>query len=843
MFSNHLEEYAQNTLKKRMHLLGAVGEEIVKKIEEQEKEKRVLLNFLYGTMPIRDIGEYSFSLFLEFVNHALMLRQTIEWCKRLPEDLFLHYVLYHRINSENIVSCRPFFYHQIIERIKGKDIEEAVLEVNYWCAQNASYEASDNRTASPITVYKSGKGRCGEESTFTVTALRSVGIPARQVYTPRWAHCDDNHAWVEVFIEGTWKFLGACEPEEVLNKGWFLGASSRALLIHGRTFGNYFKDTLEEEIGKEDLLHYMNNTSLYAKTKYLAIKVVDRNGKPLEGAKVIVQILNMAEFSAGATLLTNQDGTTGLTIGLGDIFVRGIKGNYFNEVLISVEEQDEVVLQLANQETDLQWRTDVWEEFEVHAPLDYPMHKVILTKEQKEINRIKLKNANRIREERIQSYYVPDCAQEGTKDAEILKASKGNFDEIYKFLQGSNHNMRMALLESLTIKDYKDAKADVLEEHLEYAAAFAGEDGFEEWILCPRIYLEELTCYRAYIQEFFTESQKNSFVKDPFNIWNYIKTTISYNSEEDYAALYSTPTGCLKLKQGNPLSQRILFVAICRTLGIPARLNKVTLEAEWKQGDVILPVETEASSKSCLKGNRGTLRLLVENGELWNYYQTWTIGKWEENQFRTLDFDKIRFSDNCLNLELEGGMYRLITTSRTPSGNQYAAKRCFVLEGGMEEEIHLSLHQSKLEDLLVNNEIGDFDLENSVHEKYAVRKIVEGRTNILAFLEEGAEPTEHVLNEMLECQEELRNTSAQILFIVKEEESLQNPTIAKTLQAIPNIQVYYDDFSENVELIARRMYVDPEKLPLLLVTKEGMNGIYACSGYNVGSIGLIRGMI
>ncbi len=70
-------------------------------------------------------------------------------------------------------------------------------------------------------------GRCGEESTFLVAALRSVGIPARQVYTPRWAHTDDNHAWVEAWADGKWYFLGACEPEPVLNLGWFNAPASR----------------------------------------------------------------------------------------------------------------------------------------------------------------------------------------------------------------------------------------------------------------------------------------------------------------------------------------------------------------------------------------------------------------------------------------------------------------------------------------------------------------------------------------------------------------------------------------------------------------------------------------
>jgi len=39
----------------------------------------------------------------------------------------------------------------------------------------------------------------------------------------------------------------------------------------------------------------------------------------------------------------------------------------------------------------------------------------------------------------------------------------------------------------------------------------------------------------------------------------------------------------------------------------------------------------------------------------------------------------------------------------------------------------------------------------------------------------------------------------------------------------------------DTELLGRRMYVDHEKLPLIIVTSEKLNGIYATSGYNVGT--------
>jgi len=37
--------------------------------------------------------------------------------------------------------------------------------------------------------------RCGEESTFTVSAMRTAGIPARTSIYAAMAHSDDNHAW------------------------------------------------------------------------------------------------------------------------------------------------------------------------------------------------------------------------------------------------------------------------------------------------------------------------------------------------------------------------------------------------------------------------------------------------------------------------------------------------------------------------------------------------------------------------------------------------------------------------------------------------------------------------
>ena len=50
-------------------------------------------------MPLRDVGVYDLSVFYGFVRHALMLREHAAWCQELSEELFLHDVLYYRINT------------------------------------------------------------------------------------------------------------------------------------------------------------------------------------------------------------------------------------------------------------------------------------------------------------------------------------------------------------------------------------------------------------------------------------------------------------------------------------------------------------------------------------------------------------------------------------------------------------------------------------------------------------------------------------------------------------------------------------------------------------------------
>ncbi|MGL4344781.1 MAG: transglutaminase-like domain-containing protein, partial [Cellulosilyticaceae bacterium] len=202
MISKKRQIMINQIFEERISLFGNKSQDILSGLLKCDEEEAVLVKFLYNTMPISDAANYPFKTFLDYAAHGAYLHRQGGFVADMPEEVFLNYVVHHRINEEEILPCRRFFYDQIKERIGSKSLEEAILEVNYWCSEEVTYQSTDERTAAPITVYKSAYGRCGEESTFTVSALRSVGIAARQVYAPRWSHCDDNHAWVEVWLDG-----------------------------------------------------------------------------------------------------------------------------------------------------------------------------------------------------------------------------------------------------------------------------------------------------------------------------------------------------------------------------------------------------------------------------------------------------------------------------------------------------------------------------------------------------------------------------------------------------------------------------------------------------------------
>lgn len=103
----------------------------------------------------------------------------------------------------------------------------------------------------------------------------------------------------------------------------------------------------------------------------------------------------------------------------------------------------------------------------------------------------------------------------------------------------------------------------------------------------------------------------------------------------------------------------------------------------------------------------------------------------------------------------------------------------------------------------------------------------------------GKEPTEHILNEMYQRKDAYNQLDANIYFVVSGMDVKKDPTLKRTLSALTNVQFLVDDFGADMEVWARRMYLEPGKLPLIVIADEKMKGIYGVAGYNVGTADMI----
>jgi len=796
------------------------------------------MEFFYSTMPASDIGDYDFSIYREFVKHGLFLNENSQWNSRIPENVFLNYVLYYRINNEAIENCRAYFYDALRDRIIGKSMKEAAMVVNVWCAEHVTYQATDERTVSPLTTLKSSYGRCGEESTMVVTAMRSVGIPARQVYTPRWAHCDDNHAWVEVWCDGDWYFLGACEPEPVLNRGWFTEAAARAMLVDSKSFLPILGENVISKNGQTIILNELNR---YAEVKHLTVTVMD--SEPLAGITVQFELLNGSEFSPVASIVTNKAGQAGITLGLGSIHIHAVKDGRFAEAFADTAETDSITLDFSKAVRE---EPETQEDINFRAPLDSVRNSISLTEEEKEHRFGMINSADQKHKAYAIVFYQEEKA---TKLAakfsrpqaviDILKAAHGNFQEVYDFLSMDfgmeNVELQFEMLTSLLKKDYIDVRKSILAEHFQFALKYQEEvspDLFVPYILCPRAYYEQLSCYRESISQCIDQQMAAAFRKQPKRVWEYacqFKPEPTRGNER----LTGTPVGSIRSGLADGISRKVLFTAICRTFGIPARINPLNLNAEYYQNGAFRNAEDLSAEEKGI----ATL-ILLRGSEKWAYLHNWTIAVLKDGIYQSLELTEYQWTDTKLELSLAPGHYRLITSGRAPNGNQSARKYCFRLTQGEVKTLAVSLRQTEIADMLEDIVFTPFQIYNEQNESVSADSVAGEKATLFVWLEEGREPTEHILNELMEAKDALNAMSCEIAFIIRDRTAFENSTFRMACKMIHSVRVYHSDFSETAVTMARRMYVDPEKLPLAVVARSG-HGVYACSGYNVGIADLL----
>lgn len=818
--------------------------------DQMTPEEREALTFMYAYMPIGDITDYSGDFYLKNIRSSFQARNEMPWGDSIPEDIFHHFVLPVRINNENLDESRMVFFDELKDRVKGLSLYDAVLEVNHWCHEKVIYTPSDGRTSSPLASVKTAYGRCGEESTFTVAALRSVGIPARQVYTPRWAHTDDNHAWVEAWVNGKWYFLGACEPEPVLNLGWFNGPAYRGMLMHTKVFGKYNgpEDVMERTDGYTEI----NVIDNYAPSAKAVITVTDANGKPVKDALVEFKIYNYAEFNSVARKKTDADGKCSLSAGKGDMLVWASKDGKFGYSKVSFGKDGEVTIALNKKPGDVETIA-----LDIIPPVDGSIPAEV-TPEQKEANAKRLLEEDAIRNKYVATFYTEEKAEalakelgiDPMKTEDFMIGSRGNWMEIEKFLRETPAEKRaqaMALLDVVSAKDLRDTPASVLADHLNNTPAVQSE-WFNEYIMNPRVANEFLTPYKSFFAANIEPSLAKQAVENPQALVDWVKNNVSINDALNAQRIPIMPMGVWKSRIADKGSRNIFFVAVARSLGIPARIEPVARKIQYFKDNAWVDVDFEAAVQTTAKQGKviasyQPIKALQDP----KYYSHFTIAKVLPNgTLQTLNFERGGNVDMGLGdtwngllkkpLSMDEGNYMLVTGTRMANGSVLAEIEFFNVEADKTTPIQLEMRESK-DEIQV---IGNFNSENKFKradngEETSLLATTGRGYYIVALLGSRQEPTNHAMRDIAAVKKELEDWGRGIVLLFPDEKGYKNFD-PKEFGDLPGTITYGLDIDGAIqkEMATAMKLQNANTLPIFLIADTFNRVVFVSQGYTIG---------
>lgn len=207
------------------------GTELAALYESTPRESKRDMEFLLINMPAADRDTMSLALLAENVEYAARAREEFEWCKTLPEEVYLSDVLPYFVVDEVRDSWRKELYELYAPEVAAcKTMEEAIKVVNSNIPRmtGVDYNTLREKTnQSPRESMRQGMASCTGLAILLVDALRSVGIPARFAGTASWHDNRGNHSWTEVWLNGEWRVTEYYMPSK-LDHLWFMADASKA---------------------------------------------------------------------------------------------------------------------------------------------------------------------------------------------------------------------------------------------------------------------------------------------------------------------------------------------------------------------------------------------------------------------------------------------------------------------------------------------------------------------------------------------------------------------------------------------------------------------------------------
>ena len=439
--------------------------------------------------------------------------------------------------------------------------------------------------------------------------------------------------------------------------------------------------------------------------------------------------------------------------------------------------------------------------------------------------------------------------------AKMLVASRGNYHTLLVFLEMAAGQKRedyaLALLRQLSAKDWRDVSILNLIEclmtapDLEKMGVQAGAE-----IANLRVENEMLTPYRHYFLQAFPKKEAEAFVEEPSRLVEWCKKEIKIDNELNSQRIPISPIGVWRARVADEKSRDIFFVAMARSLGIPAKIDKVTGKAQYvdKEGRTF-DVDFVANSQAQIPVGilRATYKPISSLPDP-KYYSHFTLSKFKDGVFQLLNYEEgdadMGAGTTWTNLlkngtSLDSGYYMLVTGTRMASGAVLSKVTFFTIEPEKTTTVDLVMRESE-EQVQV---IGNFNSESlytpisgdSLSTAQSLLQTCGRGYFIVGVLGVGQEPTNHALRDIAALGSDFEKWGRKMVLLFPSEEQY-NKFHAAEFQGLPSTITYGIDMDNSVQKqIAKSMNLSNQNmLPMFIIADTFNRVVFVSQGYTIG---------
>lgn len=580
-------------------------------------------------------------------------------------------------------------------------------------------------------------------------------------------------------------------------------------------------------------------------------------GNPVSGAQVEFKLYNYAEFYTVATKQTDADGTCALTAGKGDMLVWASKDGKFGFAKLSFGKDNELTVALDKTPGD-----NCIVDFDIVPPAE-SANLPAVTDEQRTENNRRLAQEDSIRNVYVATFMSEDSARRLAKQykldpdvvAKILAASRGNHKVIADFItrlrSEDSRKGGIDLLQQISAKDLRDVSLEVLIENM-LSHVRTSAVNFRKYVRNPRISNEMLTPYKTFFDKVISQETEQIYLEEPAKLIAWVAENIRVEKDCNLGGPAISPAGVWKARVADAHSRDIFFVAMARSMGMPARIDEVTGKVQLIEDTGLIDVNFEKALSEGTRSQRGKLIAGYKPAKSLDnpkYYSHFTISKvTPQGRLQLLAYEEgdadMGSGTTWSSLLKEGaaldaGNYVLVTGTRLASGAVLSNITFFSVEPQKTTKIDLVMRESKDEVQV----IGNFNSESlftpmadkgTSSSKQSLLQACGRGYFVVGILGVNQEPTNHALRDIAVYKADLEKWGRKMVLLFPDK--AQAGRFAKeSFPGMPSTIIYGIDTDGVAKQIAEVMKLkNKNSLPIFIIADTFNRVVFVSQGYTIG---------